>query len=67
VPTNSTALCSLQELYNASNDDIVTAASCTTNCLAPVVKVVQEHLGIVHGCITTVHNVTNTQVGAGVG
>ena len=55
----------LQELYNASNDDIVTAASCTTNCLAPVVKVVQEHLGIVHGCITTVHNVTNTQVGVG--
>jgi glyceraldehyde 3-phosphate dehydrogenase len=39
----------------------VTAASCTTNCLAPVVKVIQDRLGIVHGCITTVHNVTNTQ------
>ena len=50
------------ELYNAANDAIVTAASCTTNCLAPVVKVVLERLGIVHGCITTVHNVTNTQV-----
>ncbi|PSC69550.1 glyceraldehyde-3-phosphate dehydrogenase [Micractinium conductrix] len=49
------------ELYNAENDHIVTAASCTTNCLAPVVKVVQEKLGIVHGCITTVHDVTNTQ------
>ena len=41
---------------------IVTNASCTTNCLAPIVKVIQEKLGIVHGCITTVHNVTGTQV-----
>ena len=39
----------------------MTAASCTTNCLAPVVKVVHEKLGIVHGCITTIHNLTNTQ------
>jgi glyceraldehyde 3-phosphate dehydrogenase len=39
----------------------VTAASCTTNCLAPVVKVVHERLGIRHGVITTIHNVTNTQ------
>jgi glyceraldehyde-3-phosphate dehydrogenase/erythrose-4-phosphate dehydrogenase len=53
----------LQELYNAANDHIVTAASCTTNCLAPVVKVVHEKLGIVHGCITTIHDVTNTQAG----
>lgn len=49
------------------NDDayvdqsIVTAASCTTNCLAPVVKVVHEGLGIRHGSITTIHDVTNTQ------
>jgi glyceraldehyde 3-phosphate dehydrogenase len=42
--------------------DIVTAASCTTNCLAPVVAVIHKHLGIVHGAITTVHNVTNTQM-----
>ncbi|KAL4451734.1 hypothetical protein ABPG75_007396 [Micractinium tetrahymenae] len=49
------------ELYDAANDHIVTAASCTTNCLAPVVKVVHEKLGIRHGCITTVHDVTNTQ------
>lgn len=47
--------------YRPDADAIVTAASCTTNCLAPVVKVVHERLGIAHGCITTVHNVTNTQ------
>jgi glyceraldehyde 3-phosphate dehydrogenase len=40
---------------------LVTNASCTTNCLAPVVKVIQENFGIVHGCITTIHNVTGTQ------
>ena len=40
---------------------IVTAASCTTNCLAPVVKVIHESLGIRHGSITTIHDVTNTQ------
>jgi glyceraldehyde 3-phosphate dehydrogenase len=51
----------LQEAYNPDVDHIVTAASCTTNCLAPVVKVVHEKLGIKHGCITTIHNVTNTQ------
>lgn len=47
--------------YQPEVDHIVTAASCTTNCLAPVVKVIHESLGIVHGCITTVHNITNTQ------
>ncbi|KAL3785944.1 hypothetical protein ACHAWO_001450 [Cyclotella atomus] len=40
---------------------LVTNASCTTNCLAPVVKVIKENFGIKHGCITTVHNVTGTQ------
>jgi len=40
---------------------IVTAASCTTNCLAPVVKVIHEGLGIRHGSITTIHSLTNTQ------
>ena len=49
-------------LYDASEHDLITAASCTTNCLAPVVKVVHEKLGIKHGCITTIHNITNTQV-----
>jgi glyceraldehyde 3-phosphate dehydrogenase len=50
-----------QDLYDPARHDIVTAASCTTNCLAPVVKVVHEGLGIVHGVITTIHDVTNTQ------
>jgi len=39
----------------------VTAASCTTNCLAPVVKVMHEHIGILHGTMTTLHDLTNTQ------
>ncbi len=49
-------------LYDPERHHLVTAASCTTNCLAPVVKVLHEGLGIVHGSITTVHDVTNTQV-----
>eukprot|EP00521_Asterionellopsis_glacialis_P006630 CAMPEP_0195284020 /NCGR_PEP_ID=MMETSP0707-20130614/2382_1 /TAXON_ID=33640 /ORGANISM="Asterionellopsis glacialis, Strain CCMP134" /LENGTH=351 /DNA_ID=CAMNT_0040343313 /DNA_START=72 /DNA_END=1127 /DNA_ORIENTATION=+ len=40
---------------------LVTNASCTTNCLAPVVKVIKENFGIKHGCITTIHDVTGTQ------
>ncbi|MXU65158.1 ArsJ-associated glyceraldehyde-3-phosphate dehydrogenase [Oceanomicrobium pacificus] len=47
--------------YDPEAHRIVTAASCTTNCLAPVVKVVHENLGIRHGSITTIHDVTNTQ------
>ena len=49
------------QLYDPGRHDIVTAASCTTNCLAPVVKVVHEGIGIRHGSITTLHDVTNTQ------
>ncbi|MEM1255241.1 MAG: ArsJ-associated glyceraldehyde-3-phosphate dehydrogenase [Cyanobacteria bacterium P01_H01_bin.21] len=48
-------------LYNPAEHHLLTAASCTTNCLAPVVKVFQEGLGIKHGVITTIHNQTNTQ------
>lgn len=48
-------------LYDPQKHKIVTAASCTTNCLAPVVKVLQEKIGIKHGSITTIHDVTNTQ------
>lgn len=48
-------------LYKPSDHPIVTAASCTTNCLAPVVKVIHEGLGIKHGSMTTIHDVTNTQ------
>jgi glyceraldehyde 3-phosphate dehydrogenase len=50
-----------QHLFDASAHRIVTAASCTTNCLAPVVKVIHESLGIKHGSITTIHDLTNTQ------
>ncbi|GHE03275.1 glyceraldehyde-3-phosphate dehydrogenase [Defluviimonas sp. 20V17] len=49
------------ESYDPGTHRIVTAASCTTNCLAPVVKVIHEGLGIRHGSITTIHDVTNTQ------
>jgi glyceraldehyde 3-phosphate dehydrogenase len=48
------------DLYDGSQN-LITAASCTTNCLAPVVKVLHENLGIKHGSITTIHDVTNTQ------
>lgn len=49
-------------LYDADKHDLITAASCTTNCLAPVVKVIHEKIGIKHGSMTTIHDVTNTQV-----
>lgn len=49
------------DTYDPAKHRIVTAASCTTNCLAPVVKVIHEGLGIKHGSITTIHDVTNTQ------
>ena len=49
-------------LYNPEKHAVLTAASCTTNCLAPVIKVVHEGLGIRHGSITTIHDVTNTQM-----
>jgi glyceraldehyde 3-phosphate dehydrogenase len=48
-------------LYDPAQHHLITAASCTTNCLAPVVKVVHENIGIVHGCMTTIHDITNTQ------
>jgi glyceraldehyde 3-phosphate dehydrogenase len=49
-------------LYEPSKHKLLTAASCTTNCLAPVVKVVHEAIGIRHGQITTIHDPTNTNV-----
>ena len=48
-------------LYDPATHHLLTAASCTTNCLAPVVKVLHEGLGIRHGVITTLHDITNTQ------
>ena len=50
------------DLYEPGRHHVVTAASCTTNCLAPVVKVIHEGIGIRHGTMTTIHDVTNTQV-----
>ncbi|TAJ42453.1 MAG: ArsJ-associated glyceraldehyde-3-phosphate dehydrogenase [Reyranella sp.] len=50
------------QLYDPQRHRLVTAASCTTNCLAPVVKVIQEAIGIRHGQITTIHDPTNTNV-----
>ena len=49
------------DLYDPAQHHLLTAASCTTNCLAPVVKVIHENLGIRHGSITTIHDLTNTQ------
>lgn len=49
------------EVYDPAAHQIITAASCTTNCLAPVVKVLLDGIGIKHGSITTIHDVTNTQ------
>jgi glyceraldehyde 3-phosphate dehydrogenase len=48
-------------LYQPDEHHLLTAASCTTNCLAPVVKVIHEGIGIKHGMITTIHDMTNTQ------
>ena len=47
--------------YDPAKNHLITAASCTTNCLAPVVKVINEKVGIKHGCMTTIHDITNTQ------
>ncbi len=49
------------DCYDPATNHLLTAASCTTNCLAPVVKVMQEKVGIKHGCMTTIHDITNTQ------
>jgi len=48
--------------YDPAQHHLLTAASCTTNCLAPVVKVMHENIGIRHGCMTTIHDITNTQI-----
>ena len=48
-------------IYKPEKHNIITAASCTTNCIAPVIKVLHEKIGINHGSITTIHNLTNSQ------
>lgn len=60
-PTANIVIGVNDDAYDPRAHHIVTAASCTTNCLAPVVKVIHEGLGIKHGSITTIHDVTNTQ------
>ncbi|EGQ8077883.1 glyceraldehyde-3-phosphate dehydrogenase [Vibrio vulnificus] len=50
-----------EEIFNPEQHRIVTAASCTTNCIAPVVKVIHEKLGIEQASFTTIHDLTNTQ------
>ena len=49
------------ESYDPKNHNIISCASCTTNCLAPVAKVLDENFGISHGTMTTVHAYTNDQ------
>ena len=49
------------EKYDPSSDNIVSNASCTTNCLAPIVKVALDNYGIEEGLMTTIHSVTSTQ------
>ncbi|CAN8142182.1 Glyceraldehyde-3-phosphate dehydrogenase 3 [uncultured Thiomicrorhabdus sp.] len=49
------------DIFVAGEDKLITAASCTTNCIAPVIKVLHEKIGIKHGTITTMHDRTNTQ------
>jgi glyceraldehyde 3-phosphate dehydrogenase len=51
-----------QDKYDAAKHNVISNASCTTNCLAPVVKVMLEHCGIVSGIMTTIHSYTNDQV-----
>jgi glyceraldehyde 3-phosphate dehydrogenase len=48
-------------VFDLSSETIVTAASCTTNCLAPVVRVLHDGIGIERGLVTTIHDPTNTQ------
>ena len=50
-----------EETFNPDLHNIITAASCTTNCIAPVVKVIREKLGIIQAAFTTIHDLTNTQ------
>ena len=50
-----------QHEYRPKKHHIITAASCTTNCLAPFIKVMKDSVGIRHGCMTTIHDITNTQ------
>jgi glyceraldehyde 3-phosphate dehydrogenase len=61
-PADATIVMGVNEkAYDASKHDILSNASCTTNCLAPVAKVLLDNFGIVHGLMTTIHSYTNDQ------
>ena len=51
-----------EDKYDAAKHNIISNASCTTNCLAPMAKVIHENFGIKHGMMTTVHSYTNDQM-----
>ena len=51
-----------EESYDRAKHDVISNASCTTNCLAPVAKVLHENFGIIHGLMTTVHSYTSDQM-----
>ena len=51
-----------EEAYDRANHDVISNASCTTNCLAPVAKVLHENFGVIHGLMTTVHSYTSDQM-----
>jgi glyceraldehyde 3-phosphate dehydrogenase (phosphorylating) len=51
-----------QQAYDPAKHDVISNASCTTNCLAPIAKVLHENFGIVHGLMTTVHSYTSDQM-----
>jgi glyceraldehyde 3-phosphate dehydrogenase len=48
-------------LFDTTQHHLVTASSCTTNCLAPIIQVMRQHVGVKHGSMTTIHALTNTQ------
>jgi glyceraldehyde 3-phosphate dehydrogenase len=50
-----------QDTYDPAKHNVVSNASCTTNCLAPIARVLQDTFGIVHGTMTTIHSYTNDQ------
>jgi len=51
-----------QETYDPAKHDVISNASCTTNCVAPMIDVLHRHFGLVHGFMTTIHGYTNDQV-----
>jgi glyceraldehyde-3-phosphate dehydrogenase type I len=61
-PADATLCCGVNhETYDPDNHHVISNASCTTNCLAPVAKVLHDEFEIVHGIMTTIHSVTNDQ------